>query len=230
MAKPKTYLNWSSGKDSALALHYLQQDDQYSVDYLLTSVNVDHHRVSMHGLRDTLLAQQVAATGLANGRMDMPGQPTNAEYEAIVHDRMTQLRAQGYGQAAFGDIFLEDLRQYREQQLSTVGTTGVFPLWKKDTRQLLEEFIGLGFQAIVICANAALVDSSFVGRHLNEEFIRDLPPGIDPCGENGEFHTFCFAGPIFKAEIPFAVGDTVYREYPNAEKKSGFWFLDLLPK
>lgn len=230
MEKNKTYFNWSSGKDSALALHYLLQDKNYSVEYLLTSVNAHHDRVSMHGLRRELLQQQVDAIGIPNGTVELPEQPTNAAYETLMRQKTGQLKASGFAYAAFGDIFLEDLKSYREQQLAPMGIKTVFPLWKKDTGQLMQEFIASGFKAITVCVNGAVLDDSFVGRTIDQDFISDLPKGVDICGENGEFHTFCYDGPIFKHPVKFSIGETVLREYKNSEAKTGFWFCDLLPE
>ncbi len=143
----------------------------------------------------------------------------------------------GYKDCAFGDIFLEDLRAYREKQLAQMNITGHFPLWKRDTKELLNEFLGLGFKSIVICAKSELLDSSFVGRVIDQDFINDLPENVDPCGENGEFHTFCYDGPIFNEAVNFTVGEKVFRAYNNPQKdeqhsnedKIGFWFCDLVP-
>src|SRR5690606_25649404 len=150
MLKHKTYFNWSSGKDSALALHYLLQDKNYDVEYLLTSVNEHHNRVSMHGVRRDLLQQQLNIIGIPNGTIELPKQPDNAEYEKRMANNVQQLKADGFEYAAFGDIFLEDLKKYREQQLETLSIKTVFPLWKKDTKQLMNEFIALGFKAVVV--------------------------------------------------------------------------------
>lgn len=228
MSRHKTYFNWSSGKDCALALHYLLQDKNYSVEYLLTSVNAHHKRVSMHGVRTALLQQQVNAIGIPNGTVELPEHPTNAEYEKQMGEKVEQLKANGFEYAAFGDIFLEDLRKYREQQLQALNIKTVFPFWKKDTKQLIYEFIDLGFKAVVVCVNAALLDRSFAGRIIDKDFISDLPAGIDPCGENGEFHTFCFDAPFFKSPVSFSIGETIFKEYQNEKLKSGFWFCDLL--
>ncbi|PBQ32431.1 ATP-binding protein [Sphingobacteriaceae bacterium] len=225
----KIYLNWSSGKDSALALYYLLQNRSYAVDYLLTSVNAFHNRVSMHGLRRDLLLEQVQSIGIPHGTIDLPEQPSNEEYEALMKNKAEGLKAKGFEYAGFGDIFLEDLRKYREEKLSTLSIRTVFPLWKKDTHELLNDFIEKGFKAIVICINADVLPVSFIGRVIDKTFISDLPEGVDVCGENGEFHTFCFDGPIFNYPVKFSVGETVFKEYDSAEKKHGFWFLDLLP-
>jgi uncharacterized protein (TIGR00290 family) len=237
----KTYLNWSSGKDSALALYYLLQDKNYSIEHLLTSINAYHNRVSMHGLRRELLLQQINALGIPYSTIELPEQPSMTEYETLMKKTVLDLQQQGFEYAAFGDIFLEDLRIYREQQLAAFNIKTIFPLWKKDTKQLLNEFIGLGFKAILVCIKADLLDSSFAGRIIDKDFINDLPPDIDVCGENGEFHTFCFDGPIFKEPIQFIIGKKKYREYEAPKNKEdacflspqknnmGFWFCDLLP-
>lgn len=239
MNKQKTYFNWSTGKDSALALHYLLQDKNYSVEHLLTSINAYHDRVSMHGLRRELLLQQINAMGIPNSTIELPEEPSMPEYENLMKQAVIQLQEKGFECAGFGDIFLEDLKQYREQQLTPYGIKTVFPLWKKDTKELLYEFIDLGFKAILVCINSDLLDISFAGRIIDKNFITDLPAGVDPCGENGEFHTFCFDGPIFKHSIPFIIGEKTYREYKapgnvkddsSAQKSDiGFWFCDLLP-
>ncbi|MHA3787803.1 Dph6-related ATP pyrophosphatase [Flavobacterium hauense] len=225
----KTYFNWSSGKDSALALYYLLQDKNYSIDCVLTSVSTEYDRVSMHGLRRELLLQQTESIGISTKIIELPPQPTNAEYEALMDETVTGLLADGYQCTAFGDIFLEDLKAYREKQLEPYGIKTVFPLWKKDTKELLTQFISLGFKAITVCVDGSKLDSSFVGRIIDHDFIADLPEGVDICGENGEFHTFCFDGPYFKKPVPFTKGEIVMREYDINGFKSKFWFCDLLP-
>lgn len=225
----KTYFNWSSGKDSALALHYLLQDNNYSIDYLLTSVSTEYNRVSMHGLRRELLMQQTDAIGIPARIIELPPQPSNAEYENLMKTTVTGLLADGYECTAFGDIFLEDLKAYREKQLEPYGIKTVFPLWKKDTKELLTQFIELGFKAITVCVDGSKLDSSFVGRIIDQDFINDLPKDVDICGENGEFHTFCFDGPYFKQPVQFTKGEIVMKEYDTNGLKSQFWFCDLLP-
>lgn len=238
MEKPfKTYLNWSSGKDAALALHYLQKSSDFHVQHLLTSVNAPHNRVSMHGVRRALLQQQTEAIGLPYSTIELPEQPDMPAYEAAMQGAVLSLKDDGFTHTAFGDIFLEDLRQYRERQLQQLGIDAIFPLWKKDTRQMLQEMISLGFKAIVVAIDASLLPSSFAGRIIDKQFIQDLPPGVDACGENGEFHTFCYDGPIFKKRVQFEIGEKVYREYKapansneqGAKNTMGFWFCDLLP-
>lgn len=229
----KTYFNWSTGKDSAMALHLLQQDKNYSVEKLLTSVNAHHNRVSMHGLRRELLNAQITELGLPANTIELPEQPDMTEYERQMINAVSSLKDEGFTHSAFGDIFLEDLRKYREEQLAKYNFKAVFPIWKRDTRELMRYFIENGFQAITVCVNATLLNESFAGRLLDENFLKDLPPNVDPCGENGEFHTFCFDGPVFKNAVKFDVGEKTYREYdaPNTNgQKTGFWFCDLLPQ
>jgi len=228
----KTFFNWSTGKDSALALYHLQRDTDYRVECLLTSVNAAHDRVSMHGLRREFMLAQAEAIGLPLRTIELPEQPDMQLYEGKMGEAVSALKTDGFSHAAFGDIFLEDLRRYREEKLATLGLKAVFPLWKRDTRDLMHEFIDLGFKAVVVCVNTDSLDASFAGRLLDESFLADLPAGVDPCGENGEFHTFCFAGPVFRHEIPFTLGEKVLREYPapagGGKKHSGFCFCDLI--
>jgi uncharacterized protein (TIGR00290 family) len=241
MQKMKTYFNWSTGKDSALALYYLLQDKNYDVAHLLTSVNKQHDRVSMHGLRRALLQQQISALDIPYSTIELPEEPSMVEYETIMQQAVSGLQQQGFNCAAFGDIFLEDLKKYREEKLASLNIKTVFPLWKKDTKELLTEFIQLGFKAILVCINADLLDPAFAGRIIDEHFIKDLPPHVDVCGENGEFHTFCFDGPIFQKPISFEIGEKVYRTYnatasntdPSVHPQKndiGFWFCDLKTK
>ena len=227
--KIKSYFNWSSGKDAALALYYLQQDSRYSVERLLTSVNRVHNRVSMHGLRRDLLMRQVAATGIPGTTIELPEQPSMEEYGSGMRAAVETLRREKFTCAAFGDIFLEDLRAWREKQLSPYGIQTVFPLWKKDSGEMLKEFLRLGFKAITVCVDANKLDASFAGRVVDADFLRDLPQGVDPCGENGEFHTFCFDGPVFSKAVSFEIGEKVYLEYKGpGNQKSAFWFCDLV--
>lgn len=183
----------------------------------------------MHGLRKELLQQQIEAIGIPCKTVELPEQPTNAEYEALLKDKVQLLLDEGYECTAFGDIFLEDLKAYREKQLEPYGIQTVFPLWKKDTKELLNEFINLGFKAITVCVDGSKLDSSFVGRIVDNDFIADLPEGVDICGENGEFHTFCFDGPYFKQPVQFTKGEIIMREYDTNGFKSKYWFCDLLP-
>ncbi|MEO6734702.1 MAG: diphthine--ammonia ligase [Ferruginibacter sp.] len=239
----KAYMNWSGGKDSALALYYILQQEKFSVDCLLTSVNAVHNRISMHGVRRELLQAQSVSLGLPLHTIELPEHPGMTEYETLLAAKINELKQEGFGYTIFGDIFLEDLRQYREDKLNQVGISALFPLWKIDTRQLIHDFIALGFKTIVVCVNENFLDKSFCGRIIDQQFINDLPANVDPCGENGEFHTFVFDGPIFKTPINFSIGELVYKEYPAptdsadncngtsdaaiVKKQYGFWFCDL---
>ena len=230
----KAVFNWSGGKDSAIALHYILKEGKYQVSKLLTSVNSHHHRISMHGVRVELLEQQTAKLELPLEKLMLPEQPQMAEYEEIMGNMLTQLQNEGITHSIFGDIFLEDLKTWRENKLSEIGMKAVFPLWKKNTLNLLHEFVEMGFKTIIVCCNAQLLDKSFAGMIIDRDFIKDLPKNVDPCGENGEFHTFVFDGPIFKSPVEFTLGETVYKEYdhPNSQQngkdKMGFWFADLI--
>jgi len=233
--KPKAIFNWSSGKDSALALYKTLKEDQFEVTTLLTSINQEFQRISMHGVHVSLLEKQAESLGFPLIKMELPKEPTMEEYREIVNKTMNEIKSQGITHSIFGDIFLEDLRKYREDQLKSIGMKGVFPLWKIDTSQLINEFLDLGFKTIVTCVNETYLDKSFAGRIIDQDFIKDLPKNVDPCGENGEFHTFTFDGPIFKNPVDFKVGEIVKKTYPkpktddiSEEGEYVFWFCDLI--
>ncbi|MGG7440988.1 diphthine--ammonia ligase [Chryseobacterium arthrosphaerae] len=235
--KPKVLFNWSSGKDSALALYRILQEDQYEVTTLLTSINHEFQRISMHGVHVSLLEQQATALGIPLVKMELPKEPSMEEYQDIMNKTMTEIKSQGITHSVFGDIFLEDLRKYREDQLNTIGIQAVFPLWKEHTSDLIREFLHLGFKTIVTCVNGTYLDKSFAGRIIDEKFLDDLPENVDPCGENGEFHTFTFDGPVFKSPVMFEIGETVKKTYPKPKAEAGeedgaytFWFCDLVSK
>ncbi len=237
----KSFFNWSGGKDSALALHYTMQTGT-GVQKLLTNINAVHNRISMHGVRRSLLEAQAKAIGLPLDTIELPEQPSMKDYENAVLQKLTALKCEGFTSAAFGDIFLEDLKQYRETQLTSVGFEAIFPIWKRNTTELMHEFIDLGFKTIVVCTKAEVLDESFAGRVIDRDFLKDIPAHVDPCGENGEFHTFVYDGPIFQKPVEFTIGEKVFREYiaPKDNKDQcftlqplnvnmGFWFCDLLP-
>lgn len=235
--KPKAIFNWSSGKDSALALYKILQEEKFEITSLLTSINKEFQRISMHGVHVSLLEKQVESLGFPLVKLELPKEPSMEEYRNMMESTMNDFKQQGVTHSVFGDIFLEDLRKYREDQLAAVGMQGVFPLWKTDTKDLIEEFLDLGFKTIVTCVNETYLDKSFAGRIIDKKFIEDLPENVDPCGENGEFHTFTFDGPIFKNPITFEVGKIVNKTYPkpksgiNEEKGDYvFWFCDLILK
>ncbi|WP_312513410.1 Dph6-related ATP pyrophosphatase [Chryseobacterium culicis] len=233
--KPKALFNWSSGKDSALALYQTLQENRYEVAVLLTSINQEFQRISMHGVSVSLLEKQAESLGIPLIKMELPKEPSMEEYRQMMSKTMTDVQAKGITHSIFGDIFLEDLRKYREDQLKAVGMEAVFPLWKRNTSQLIQEFLALGFKTIVTCVNGSYLDKSFAGRIIDQKFIDDLPENVDPCGENGEFHTFTFDGPIFKKPVQFEIGETVKKTYPkpktSPEEEDGeyiFWFSDLI--
>lgn len=239
--KKKALFNWSSGKDSALTLYKIQQENEYEITTLLTSVSEQYQRVSMHGIRVALLEKQAASIGLPLKKMILPEMPTMEIYNEVMKNTLLEYQEKGVTHSIFGDIFLEDLRKYREDKLALANIKGVFPLWKKDTKALLEEFLALGFKTIIVCVNEKYLDKSFAGRIIDVNFINDLPKNVDPCGENGEFHTFTFDGPIFSKPIDFKIGEIVYRKYESTSTTSstacdiddtpfdnGFWYCDLI--
>lgn len=228
----KTFFNWSGGKDSALALFKILQDKDFSVESLLTSVNEAFNSISMHGVREELLNTQAREIGLPLDKIYMPEYSSIGVYDKILSEKLEQYRKQDIEVAVFGDIFLEDLKKYREDQLAKVGLKAHFPLWKQDTSELIKEFIDLGFKTIITCVSEKHLDKSFVGRVIDKDFINDLPKNVDPCGENGEFHSFVFDGPIFSNPLAFETGEKTYRKYENEnddELNNGFWYCDLIP-
>ena len=210
----KSYMNWSGGKDSSLSLLKVLHDKSYNVHCLLTNVNAVTDRISMHGVRRSLLKKQADAIGIPLQTIDLPAHPTMDVYEQAVAQKIAGLKSEGFTTAIFGDIFLEDLRTYREQKLAMQDINCEFPLWKMDTHQLMNEFIALGFKAIVVSVNEQFLDRSFCGRLIDQSFLRDLPANVDPCGENGEYHSFVFDGPIFQQAVPFQKGEIVSQTYP----------------
>ncbi|WP_079734303.1 Dph6-related ATP pyrophosphatase [Salegentibacter salegens] len=213
----KAYINWSSGKDAALALYKVQQDSEYSVEKLVTTVNTEFNRISMHGVRIELLQKQAEHLDLPLHQIKLHGEISMEEYNEVMEIETKSLLNQGFTHSIFGDIFLEDLKTYRENQLQEVGLKAVFPLWNQNTTELLEEFIESGFKAIVVCVNTDKLDKSFCGRLIDQSFLNDLSENVDPCGENGEFHTFVFDGPIFKKPIDFKIGEMVEKSYKPEE-------------
>jgi len=236
-------MNWSSGKDACLALYKILQQKEYEIGTLLTNVNQDFARISMHGLHESLLDAQVKSLRLPLQKLYFPAEVTMDLYDQRMYEAISGLKAQGYEYAVFGDIFLEDLKAYRDSKLAEVNVKGVYPLWKQNSHDLIREFLDLGFKAITVCVNAKLLGKEFVGRVIDEQFLNDLPENIDVCGENGEFHTFVFDGPIFSKPINFKIGETVLRSYTlhdedadnchqdsDAQKKydTSFYYCDLL--
>jgi len=227
----KAIFCWSGGKDSSLALHRVLKDASFQVVALLTTLNQTHRRISMHGTREELLDQQAAAIGLPLTKVWV-SEGSNDEYERKMEEELTRFKNEGVTHVIFGDIFLEDLRTYRENNLSKVGLKAHFPLWKEDTHELINEFWRSGFETITCCVSTKYLNKNFVGRKVDSSFITELPTGVDVCGENGEFHTFCYKGPIFKQPVSFTLKEKVFKpitEY-GMEGKDGFWFIDLVPE
>jgi uncharacterized protein (TIGR00290 family) len=232
-SKPKAVMNWSGGKDSALALHKILEQKEFDVKYLLTSVNKHWQRVSMHGVRRELLKKQSEAIGIELIEIFLPESPSMEIYETEMNKTLGLLQDKGVSHSIFGDIFLQDLREYREKQLNKQHLQAVFPLWQIPTENLIEEFIELGFRAVTVCVDAEKLDRSFCGRLIDQKFVAELPTGIDVCGENGEFHSFVFNAPFFRQPIEIEIGEIVFRDSKskeNADWSNRFYFCDLLPK
>ena len=219
--RPKAVISWSSGKDSAFALSEVLREAELDVVGLLTTVTKTYGRVSMHGVRERLLELQAEASGLPLLRVEIPSPCPNEVYEQEMARAIATMSAEGVTHLVFGDLFLQDIREYRESHLAPTGITPVFPLWGRDTKQLAREMIEGGLGAIVVCLDPRKLSRSFAGRRFDAQFLDELPPSVDPCGENGEFHTFVTAGPMFSRPIPVTVGSTVERD--------GYVFTDLLP-
>ena len=213
---------WSGGKDSTLALYELQETTNYQVAALLTTITEGYDRISMHGVRTVLLKQQTEAIGIPLKKIIISQNATNEQYEHQMKDALAAYQQNGVSEVVFGDIFLKDLRTYREKNLAKIGMKALFPLWQKDTRYLAEKFIDLGFKAIITCVDSQTLDGAFVGRFFDKELLADLPKNLDACGENGEFHSFVFDGPLFTEPIRFEKGEVVLRD-------ERFWFCDLVP-
>lgn len=232
-------MNWSGGKDSTLALYHCLQNPDIEIKYLVTTINDVADRISMHGVRTELLIKQAESIGIPLYQIRLPEMPDMETYDNAMHRHLDFFKSQGITHSIFGDIFLEDLKQYRDARLAEAGLTGIYPLWKRDSNELLNEFFGLGFATVIACVQERL--ERIVGKEITPELILSLPEDVDVCGENGEFHTFAFKGPTFKNDIKYKTGEKVYRQYKSPEnsdddahrggsiKNSGFWFCDLIP-
>ena len=218
----RAILSWSSGKDSAMALHRIRMTGELDVVCLLTTVTDRFHRVSMHGVREQLLDLQAKSLGYPIEKVQIPYPCPNEIYEEKMRNALLPWKEEGVSDVIFGDLFLEDIRKYREEKLSQIDMKPAFPLWHENTETLAQEIIRVGFRGLITCIDSRKLDAKFAGRQFDESFLANLPAGIDPCGENGEFHTFVYAGPIFKEPIPVVVGEHVFRD--------GFQFADVLPE
>jgi len=213
---------WSGGKDSALALDAVQRAGEYEVVSLLTTVTADYDRISMHGVRRALLHAQARALGLPVQEVLIPKDASNDIYEAQMGVALADWHRKGVETMAFGDIFLEDLRAYRERNLAKLDMRALFPIWKIPTPELMQDFIARGFRAVTVCIDTRQLTDVWVGRNLDADFVRELPAAVDPCGENGEFHSYVYDAPNFAAPIAFTLGERVWRD--------SFLFQDLIPQ
>lgn len=221
MPPPSAYVSWSSGKDSAFALCEARRLGLARIVGVLTTINEAYDRVAMHGVRNAMLDRQIAELGLPAIKVPLPNPCPNEVYETRMAEACTWLKEQGIAHIVFGDLFLADIRAYREERLAAIGMQGVFPLWQRDTAALARAMIASGFVAHIVCLDPRRLDRRFAGRRFDEALLRELPATVDPCGENGEFHTVVTAGPMFGASIAATIGDTVERE--------GFVFTDVVP-
>lgn len=221
MKHKNTWLSWSSGKDSAWTLHVLHQSDEFEVTALFTTVNAAFERVAMHAVRVELLRLQAEAVGLPLHIIEIPYPCSNDQYTQIMSAFMEQARTAEVDCMAFGDLYLEDVRRYREERMQDTGITPIFPLWGKPTRALLEEMLNSGLRARLTCVDPRKLPATFAGRELDLTLLAELPPDVDPCGENGEYHSFVFDGPMFHRPLAIRPGEVVERD--------GFVFADCLP-
>ncbi|MCD6011279.1 MAG: diphthine--ammonia ligase [Flavipsychrobacter sp.] len=229
-SQTRVVMNWSSGKDAALAYHLISRMEGHKVTQLLTTLSAEHGRVFMHGVREQLLDMQAERMRLPLTKVKLPASPDDGLYQQAMKEHLLAMKAEGVSVAAFGDIFLEDLRLCRAQQLAQVDIAALFPLWKKDTRELVEVVENSGIEAIITCVNEKYLGKEFLGRKIGREFLAGLPSGVDPCGENGEFHTFVYNAPFFSVPIPVKTGEVVHKNYSSGDGKwdTGFYFLDVM--
>ena len=220
--RERVLMSWSGGKDSSLALHQIQQSQKYEIEALVTTVTADYDRVSMHGLRNSLLNDQVQALNIPLHKVEISKNATNDEYQSRMEEALLEYKNQGMESVVFGDLFLEDIKKYREELLGEIGMECLFPIWGKDTIKLAQDFIDMGFKAKTVCVDSNILGKEFVGREFDRQFLDDLPHTIDPCGENGEFHTFVYDGPIFDKPISHEIGEIVLRD-------ERFYYCDILP-
>jgi len=214
--------SWSGGKDSSLALYEILITGEYEITALITTITSDYDRVSMHGLRTELLEEQTLSVDIPLQKALISKDASNDEYESAFNSLLLSYKEKGIEKVVFGDLFLEDIKKYRENLLGKIGMECVFPLWKRDTAKLAQEFIQLGFKAITVCVDSEVLGEEFAGREFDKQFLNELPAEIDPCGENGEFHTFVYDGPIIENPIEHRLGEVVLRD-------ERFYYCDILP-
>jgi uncharacterized protein (TIGR00290 family) len=232
-ARNKIVMNWSSGKDAALAYLSLLADPSCTVTHLLTTLNEEYDRIFMHGIREQLLDKQAERMNIPLTKVKLPASPDDTLYKHAMLNALTTLKSEGVTAAAYGDIYLEDLKTYREQQLAQIGFEAVFPLWKKDTTELVRQVEEAGIEAIIVCVNAKSLGKELLGRKISAELLAAFPSDVDPCGENGEYHTFVYNAPFFGSPIPIVTGDIVHKTYKGSDDNNswdtGFYFLDVHP-
>ena len=223
-------MNWSSGKDSAMALYQLLDQKEYCVDQLFTTVSLSTNRITMHGLQQKVLEKQAQLLNIPLEIAYLSESINMENYNQLMNQKISTFKLNGYDHCAYGDIFLEDLKIYREKQLEPLNVKAHFPLWGQNTKTLIDTFFALGFRAVIVAADSKWFDETFVGQEITPSLMNKLPSNVDPCGENGEFHTFCFDGPIFKKRVDYEIGKKIYKTYPSpsTEKEDvGFWFCDI---
>lgn len=214
-------ISWSGGKDSALALYEISSKNKYEIKAIFTTISEEYKRISMHGVRKELLIRQTISLGYPVHIIELPKNVSDEIYSEMMKREMLKFKLSNVNDVVFGDIFLEDVRQYRENNLKKVGMNAIFPLWGKSSKEVAKRFLDLGFKAIITCVDSTFLDKSFVGQLFNDTFLSLLPPKVDPCGENGEFHTFVFDGPNFSNPISFKKKEIILRE-------NRFYFIDLI--
>lgn len=231
MENNKAALFWSGGKDSAFALWQIKQEKQLDIKYLITTVNRNFNRVSMHGLREDVIERQVNETGYPLMKMLVEG-GSNKDYENSLSLIIERLKIEGINKVIYGDIFLEDLREYRDDFLKKHQMEGIYPLWKQDTTVLFQNMKKAGFRTVICCVSSNVLNEGYAGEELTTQLISTMPKTVDTCGENGEFHTFCFAGPVFQNSIEFKLGEKVFKplqiKSEESQIQAGFWFIDIV--
>ncbi len=232
MKNDKAALFWSGGKDSAFALWCIQRDNKIDIKYLVTTINRNFKRVSMHGLKEEVLERQVKQTGIPLMKMYVEG-GSNEDYEESLSKTIKDLKKEGIHKFVFGDIFLEDLRAYRDNIFEKNQVKGIYPLWKQDTSEVFDRMRSEGFKTVICCVNSTVLDENFTGKELTPDLLSKMPKTVDTCGENGEFHTFCFEGPVFNKSVEYKLGEKIFKPLQikledQTKTTPGFWFVDII--
>lgn len=223
----KVFINWSGGKDCTMALHKILYETDLKPEFLFTTISKEHQRVSMHGVRKELITRQAFSLDIHSRKMYLPDSNSHGLYEKLMKHEMLLMKERGIGISVFGDIFLEDLRNYREENLKEVGMKAMFPLWKRDTKELIREFLDLGYKAVIVSIDKRKLNEDFLGKELSHGLINEFPKDVDVCGENGEFHTFVYDGPLFNSPVKFEIGEKITRSYTHNKEVFEYGFIDL---